>query len=602
METPLKALPNTVSKELPYRCDSVAPHQEIRRVSVKDSTALPTLSALDFAAYYKNPIREAGKQERPEKVTPLPSNFSSEGFPMLDSVLFSEPEFLRSSEALAWEPFTRYLYAKGAGDSLSLLLRQIESFKWNQREVFADFQKVEKLYLVGAKENASWWVQVDPRSWTGKTPFWAKMKHLPSSAEIEAHRNYTTESLSLDAALDWAKSLAAYLYPTYNTDLEPHTPGAEWMGNRPFAVMRGNPMGEPLWVAFDVPAFRRATPETESTSPTKELVRKPDTTSAWRRQKLQELQGVCLETEKTLEFKQKLALILDSLPTDQNAWYANGMLWFRRNANSLLAKNFLEQDSLHNPLPRMLELKAYLDSLGIQLLVVPVPTKEAIYAERLVSGTEDTLCVDVAEVEFVRNLLEAGIDVLDIYPALRSAKAGDDEDHFSFQKFDTHWALSAELAALEEIAGKVASYSWYAESGATPGFLEMRDTFIVREGDLIQQLPTLEQSGFAPETLEVKKIYRKGKPYVGGKDSPILLMGDSFTGVFESVDGKSGGPGSLLAFALGLDVQVMTSWGGGPGVRHRLVKDKKSLQSKRLVIYMMTARDFWHSPLEWDVF
>ena len=184
METPLKALPNTVSKELPYRCDSVAPHQEIRRVSVKDSTALPTLSALDFAAYYKNPIREAGKQERPENATPLPSNFSSEGFPMLDSVLFSEPEFLRSSEALAWEPFTRYLYAKGAGDSLSLLLRQIESFKWNQREVFADFQKVEKLYLVGAKENASWWVQVDPRSWTGKTPFWAKMKHLPSSAEI----------------------------------------------------------------------------------------------------------------------------------------------------------------------------------------------------------------------------------------------------------------------------------------------------------------------------------------------------------------------------------------------------------------------------------
>ena len=162
--------------------------------------------------------------------------------------------------------------------------------------------------------------------------------------------------------------------------------------------------------------------------------------------------------------------------------------------------------------------------------------------------------------------------------------------------------MSAELAALEEIAGKVASYSWYAESGATPGFLEMRDTSIVREGDLIQQLPTLEQSGFAPETLEVKKIYRKGKPYVGGKDSPILLMGDSFTGVFESVDGKSGGPGSLLAFALGLDVQVMTSWGGGPGVRHRLVKDKKSLQSKRLVIYMMTARDFWHSPLEWDVF
>ena len=25
---------------------------------------------------------------------------------------------------------------------------------------------------------------------------------------------------------------------------------------RPFAVMRGNPMGKPMWIAFDVPAFR----------------------------------------------------------------------------------------------------------------------------------------------------------------------------------------------------------------------------------------------------------------------------------------------------------------------------------------------------------
>ena len=50
----------------------------------------------------------------------------------------------------------------------------------------------------------------------------------------------------------------------------------------------------------------------------------------------------------------------------------------------------------------------------------------------------------------------------------------------------------------------------------------------------------------------------------------------------------------------GLNVQVLTSWGGGPGVYHRMMKMKKDMQSKRLVIYMMTARDFWQSPMEWD--
>ena len=113
-------------------------------------------------------------------------------------------------------------------------------------------------------------------------------------------------------------------------------------------------------------------------------------------------------------------------------------------------------------------------------------------------------------------------------------------------------------------------------------------------------MPDKEKSKYAADTLAGMKIYKGDKAYKGGKNAPILLMGDSFTGVFESVDQKSGGPGSLLAYATGLDVQVLTSWGGGPGVRARLKKMKKDMLSKRLVIYMMTARDYWQSPMEWD--
>ena len=594
---------NTNTNTIPFSVDSVAPSSEVRHVAVKDSAALPTLSALDFAAYYKNPIRDAGKMELPENAKKLTVRISEYPFSMLENFSETEPEFLKNLEPLAWEPFSKYLYAKGAGDSLAIIIRKIESEKWNQQNVFADFQKVEKLYWAKNAENGSWWLKIEPRPWTGISPFWAELKQNPSAKEVQIYQTYTAETLNLEAALDWAKTLAAYLYPTYNTDLEVHTPGKIWNGTPPFSVMRGNPMGTPMWVAFDVPAFRNAVSESAANeSVEKEWIRKRDLDSSWRNQALESLEDVCPENAETENFKQKLSAVLDSLPPEQNAWNANGMLWFRRDANSLLAKDFSAQDSLHNPLPRLLELKQFLDSLEIQFLVVPVPTKESIYAERLIAGTSPELCVDVAGRDFIRQLLAAGIDVLDIYPALRSAKAGDDESHYSFQKFDTHWALAAELAALEELAQKIASYAWYAESGATPGVLEMRDTTILREGDLIQQLPTAEQSAFSPETLEVKKIYRDAKPYSGGKNSPILLMGDSFTGVFESVDGKSGGPGSLLAFALGLDVQVMTSWGGGPGVRHRMVKDKKSLQSKCLVIYMMTLRDFWQSPLEWDVF
>ena len=587
------------TKTLPL-VDSVAPGAEIRYVSVRDSFALPSRAALDFAMYFKNPFREAGQSEIPENAESLAFTKGELPFPMFDSVSLAMPEILRGTLPLAWEPFTKYLFANGGGDTLAKEIRGVESAKQGNANIFADFQKVEILRLVGDSAKGSWWVEVHPRKWTGGSPFWGRLRHRPTESELRAFRSYTSDTLSLEASLDWARTLAAYLYPSLNTDIEPIPPGSDWFGKRPFVVMRGNPMGTPLWVALDVPAFRNVLPQVSLSSDTSKPDRKPDTSSYQRRKSLERLQGVCPETPETKTFKERLARVLDSLPSAQNAWSSGEMLWFRRDANALLAEDFTLQDSLHNPLPRLLELKKILDSLDIQFLIVPIPTKESVYPHRLISGTSDTLCVDVAGRRFIRTMLESGLDVLDVFPALLAARENDSESGRAFQKNDTHWSESGLLAAMELLAERVVSYDWYASSGAIPGSLELRDTTIVREGDLIAQLPKAEQGLYFPETLEVKKVYRDGKPYGGNRESPILLMGDSFTGVFESVDGKSGGPGSLLAFATGLDVQVLTSWGGGPGVRHRVLKDKKTLRSKRLVIYMLTMRDFWKSPMEWD--
>lgn len=581
--------------------DSVAPGAEIRYVSVEDSLALPTRAALDFAMYFRNPFREAGQSEIPEHAKPLDFSKGELPFPMFDSVSLAMPKSLPGTLPLAWEPFTKYLFAHGGGDSLAEAIRGVESVKWGRTNTFADFQKVEILRLVGdSTQGFYWWAEVHPRKWTGVSPFWGRLRHRPTESERRAFLSYTSDTLSLEASLDWARTLAAYLYPSLNTDIEPISPGNAWHGKRPFVVMRGNPMGTPLWVALDVPAFRNALPQDSLPSETAEPVRRPDTSSFRRLEALKRLQGVCPETPETKAFQANLAKVLDSLPPAQDAWSSGGMLYFRRDANALLAEDFTLQDSLHNPLPRLLELKKILDSLNIQFLIVPIPTKESVYPHRMIPGTSDTLCVDVAGRRFLRTMLESGLDVLDVFPALLAQRSNDTESGSVFQKNDTHWSESGLLAAMELLAERVVSYDWYAASGAHPGTLELRDTTIVREGDLIVQLPKAEQGLYAPETLEVKKVYRDGKPYRGNRESPILLMGDSFTGVFESVDGKSGGPGSLLAFATGLDVQVLTSWGGGPGVRHRVMKDQKTLRSKRLVIYMLTMRDFWMSPMEWN--
>ena len=574
----------------------------------------PTLAALDFAAYFNNPIRLAGKEDKPENYTGkmASAKLAEYPFPMLESLSEYEPEAVAGRQPLAWEPLAKILYAQTGNDSLAQVLNSVEAVKWDEPDVFRAFQTVTRMWGVPLSDGSvDWWVEVMPAQWTERSVFYGKLKLSSKGETAEILNYYLTGEMNIDDAMNWARTLSSYWYPTLNTDLEPHTAGAPWEGdkNRPFAVMRGNPMGSPMWVAFEVPAFRlsdealRAKRTADSLAEAGEVVpvnRVLDTNSAFRLETLASLEGSCPENAATKKFRESLSKKLKNLPKEQNAWANGDMLWFRRNANYLLADKITKQDSLHNPLPRLLELKKYLDSLNVQLLVVPVPVKEEIYGERLVDGTAADLCVNPAGREFTREMLAAGLDVLDLYPALMAAKSGDEPPHYSYQRYDTHWALPGMLAAMELLASRVTQYSWYAESGAQPGSLNLQETKTLREGDLVAHLPDAEKSKYPADTLSVMKIFKGTEAYKGGKNSPILLMGDSFTGVFESVDQKSGGPGSLLAYATGLDVQVLTSWGGGPGVYHRMMKMKKDMQSKRLVIYMMTARDFWQSPMEWD--
>lgn len=593
--------PTPVPEKSVFTMTYLSPTLQVRSVEKA------TRAALDFAAYYQNPIRESGMDEIPEgyvgRLAAWP--ITKYPFPMLDSLTRTEPQTFAGLTAIAPEPFAKELREKCGKDKLSPIIQSVESVKWEEPNVFRAFQKVTRLWGVPQNGTLEWWVEVTPAFWTNRPVFYAHLKGIQASPqEIKTLQDYLTVELNKEEALNWARTLASYWYPTLNTDLEVHTPGAEWRGNRPFAVMRGNPMGTPIWVAFDVPSFRLTDQEiTALNAPSATITlasRTMDTSSAFRLQTLASIENTCPETEVTKAFREALMQKLKSLPKEQNAWENSGWLWFRRNANYVIANKITSQDSLHNPLPRLLELKKYLDSLNIQLLVVPVPTKEELYPDRLIPGTPQDLCVNPHGRDFVREMLMAGIDVLDLYPALAAARGGDVAPHFAYQRYDTHWATPGLLAAMEQLAARVTAYSWYAEAGAHLEGLEMRDTITLREGDLVAHLPEGEKLKFAPDTLPVVQIFRNGEPYKGPREAPILLMGDSFTGVFESVDAKSGGPGSLLAYATGLDVEVLTSWGGGPGVRHRMLKAQKSLVSKRLVIYMMTARDFWQSPMEWD--
>jgi alginate O-acetyltransferase complex protein AlgJ len=192
------------------------------------------------------------------------------------------------------------------------------------------------------------------------------------------------------------------------------------------------------------------------------------------------------------------------------------------------------------------------------------------------------------------------VETVDLLPALLAArKASGAGDEPLFQAQDTHWtARGLELAA-RLVGERVKRYPWYAGIAAHRRAYGTKDESFSRHGDLHSRLPEPERAKYQPETLVGHQVLAPdGALYEDDPDSPIVVLGDSFTGVYQLMDCEHAGISAHLAKEIGYPVDLLMSYGGGPNVREKLVKrglDK--LGDKKLVIWMMTARDL-HDHVE----
>lgn len=131
-----------------------------------------------------------------------------------------------------------------------------------------------------------------------------------------------------------------------------------------------------------------------------------------------------------------------------------GNLYFNR----LPLKNYeelCEDDPLTGPLGALRLLNAELHRLGIDLIVVPFPTKEDIHAGRFTNQPDETE-MNPQRLRFHRLLLEHDIEVLDLAPALR--KALTEYEFVYFDNRDVHPADGGIQVAGKEIAAVLRDY------------------------------------------------------------------------------------------------------------------------------------------------
>jgi len=273
-----------------------------------------------------------------------------------------------------------------------------------------------------------------------------------------------------------------------------------------------------------------------------------------------------------------------------------------------------------DPLPAILDFKAQLDKVGIKLLLVPVPPKSIIYADKISSkiaaqpGAGVLPRADAAHQEFYKLLREKGVNVLDLTDEflLRSRATPDGKliaGLFpTYCKQDTHWSGRACNLAAQKIKAVVGNTLPKPKSKYST---QSKDVTI--KGDLWDALPA-EIKRPKQEVLPLRFIGtldpKNKKNLISvpvSQSSPVLLLGDSHTLVFhEGGDMHTKGAGLVdqLAYELGFPIDLLGVRGSGAtpartSLLRRARANPNYLKGKKWVVWCFSSRE-WTESAGWQ--
>ena len=256
---------------------------------------------------------------------------------------------------------------------------------------------------------------------------------------------------------------------------------------------------------------------------------------------------------------------------------------------------------LADPVPAIVDFQQQLKARGIELVVVPVPPKAAVYPEKIVPGF-DVQTNDPAPVlhQLYDELRAAGVDVLDLGALF--VKNRDDSRGPVFCKTDSHWSGLGCVLAAQAIAEKIRP-KLPNPSGAKDYVSDWKEAQI--SGDLDGLLARDARKPGA-EKIAVQTVSEKGSGRAVEPDpnSPVLLLGDSHTLVYHDFLAERAGLLDQLALQLGFAPDLIGTRGSGAtpvriNLYRHTAKDAGYLAKKKVIVWCFAAREFTEATEGW---
>lgn len=302
-----------------------------------------------------------------------------------------------------------------------------------------------------------------------------------------------------------------------------------------------------------------------------------------------------------------------------------------------------------NPIAAISKFEKQLNEHGVELLVVIVPGKPSVYPDMIHEAYDSSdACTFAHTKKTIAQLREEGIDVVDLYEPIAQFRVRKEaEGETIYLERDTHWKPAAAVHVADVVADRVRRYPWFTygdheyvtaevkvdrvgdvgEMTDLPDFTvrNLRMHFPIEEVtcqkvfEVVRTQPDTASSGagtgamhLSPsffsklpvslvQKLEHKETVTRVMPYRDEYfESRILILGDSFSRIYQTDEPRSAGWIAHFSKEIGAPVASIVNDGGASTlVRETLSRKKKLLNGKKLCIWEFVERDLRYGAKGW---
>ncbi len=271
-----------------------------------------------------------------------------------------------------------------------------------------------------------------------------------------------------------------------------------------------------------------------------------------------------------------------------------------------------------DPVSVIVDFKNQLSELGVELLVIIVPGKPSIYPDLINPVLKGSSNRDISHSQHILRLLEEnGVKVIDLFKPFLQEKQRDSLIGDSlYLRTDTHWKNRGPLLAASSVASVVRQMPWFQDNfPKTEYTIDTVEVF--RNGDIgvmtrlsdfkigrwQHKLP-LEKTNcyqvFSVTRDDSGEIISRNLYRDEHRKARILILGDSFSRIYQTDEPRSAGWISHLAYELSEPMASIVNDGGASTiVRQTLSKKASLLKGKKLVIWQFVERDLRYGEEGW---